>query len=678
MTAGQPLGKQQIGNDSLGNDAGSSRRFSRRPISSRRVTTMRGFLGRLGYGALFGVLVPAALAGWARRLDALGALPSLRAVAAGRVLVAAGLLLAAWATLALRLHGGGLPMSAFPPERWVARGPYALLRHPLYVGAVLIAAGLSLAFGSAAGLWIVTPFTAALASMWVLGFERTHTRSRFGPQPPPALHLAPAEETAPNTGERLHAFTHLLLPWLLLYLAVERLGPPPDGIEAWMRWDAALPVRPWAEIPYVLTYPMVVLAPLVAPARRDLRWFVTRGWIAIAVIVPLWLLLPFVATAKPAPDGGLLTALMRLERSGDGPATALPAFHAAWAVIAAPVYARRWPSLGWLWWVLVALIAWSCVATGMHAALDVAAGLGAAALVLRAERAWDAVRAWAERVANSWREATLGPVRFLSHSVWAAAGAWCGLALFLMTAGRANLWPGLALTAVSIVGAALWAQAIEGSPQLLRPYGYYGAALSAVAGFVIADLLGADGWLLAGGFAVGGSVTQALGRGRCLVQGCCHGAACDERIGIRFTHARSRVTRLSNLGGVPLHPTQLYSMGWMLLVAAALLRLWTLRAPLPFIVGAYFVLVGLGRFVEEHLRGEPQTAVRWGLRVYQWLAILFVVAGAAVMTVPGAPAPPLSLPVPSDLLAVTGFAVLAYAAYGVDFPRLNARFSRLV
>jgi hypothetical protein len=269
-------------------------------------------------------------------------------------------------------------------------------------------------------------------------------------------------------------------------------------------------------------------------------------------------------------------------------------------------------------------------------------------------------------------------VRFLSHSVWAFAGCWVGLHLFVIAAGPAQLGAGLALTATGIVGAALWAQVIEGSPQLLRPYGYYGSVLFAVLGLVVAGALGLDAWLLAGGLVVGVSVTQAIGRGRCLVQGCCHGAPCPEWLGIRVTHPRSRVARLSALGGTPIHPTQLYAMGWMLLVGAALLRLWTLHAPLPFIVGAYFILVGLGRFVEEHLRGEPQTAVLGGLRLYQWLAIGLVIGGAAVTLVPGTAAPDLARPTLGTLEAITGFSALAWAAYGMDFPRLNVRFSRLV
>jgi len=116
----------------------------------------------------------------------------------------------------------------------------------------------------------------------------------------------------------------------------------------------------------------------------------------------------------------------------------------------------------------------------------------------------------------------------------------------------------------------------------------------------------------------------------------------------------------------------------MLAVAVVLVRLWTLHAPLPFIAGTYLFLVGLGRFVEEHLRGEPQTAVLLGLRLYQWLAVGFVVAGLVVTTLPGAPAPPPSVPSARDLVVLTLCTLVVYAAYGVDFPRLNRRFSRLV
>jgi hypothetical protein len=115
-----------------------------------------------------------------------------------------------------------------------------------------------------------------------------------------------------------------------------------------------------------------------------------------------------------------------------------------------------------------------------------------------------------------------------------------------------------------------------------------------------------------------------------------------------------------------------------LVIGPILLRLWMVRAPLAFVAGMYFLLSGLARFVEEHYRGEPQTPIYAGLRVYQWLAIAWAVAGAAFMALGAAPAP---LPVGLEwraLVPVSLFAVVAYLAYGADLPGSNRRFSRLV
>jgi hypothetical protein len=100
-----------------------------------------------------------------------------------------------------------------------------------------------------------------------------------------------------------------------------------------------------------------------------------------------------------------------------------------------------------------------------------------------------------------------------------------------------------------------------------------------------------------------------------------------------------------------------------------------LGARASVVVGAYLVLGGLARFVEEHYRGEPQTMERWGLRTYQWFAAGFVVAGLAVLS--------LDSPVLEGVRAGpawwgAGLVALVYAiAMGVEFPRSNARGSRL-
>jgi hypothetical protein len=116
----------------------------------------------------------------------------------------------------------------------------------------------------------------------------------------------------------------------------------------------------------------------------------------------------------------------------------------------------------------------------------------------------------------------------------------------------------------------------------------------------------------------------------------------------------------------------------MLATGAILVRLWVLGAPLPFIAGGYLILAGLGRFVEEHYRGEPQTAVVAGLRLYQWLGIAFVAGGAAMTAVVGSPAPPPEALGPEAWGALAVVLLVTYGAFGVDLPGSNRRFSRLV
>lgn len=634
---------------------------------------------KLAYAALFVVAMPAGLIGWAARLDDLVPLPTLQSPVIGMATLAIGLALMAASTVALRVHGRGLPMSPYPPERFVTRGPYRVLRHPIYVGAILVAAGLALAVGSAAGLWIVTPVFAAATAAWVLGYERDATRAHFGAaMQPPLLSVPPAIDAAPTRWLRASVFVLVFAPWLVLYQAVEMLGAPPDAVVAWQSWDRSLPIRPWTEVIYASTYPFVLLAPLVARSSRDLRTFMIRGWLAMALILPIYLLLPIIVPAKPVDGSGPLQTLMQWERAYDGPVTAFPSFHVVWALLAAQVYRRRWPRLAVLWLAGAAAIAASCVTTGMHATADVVASFAAFVAVTNAPRIWEWIRRGGEKLANSWREVTLGPVRLLNHGLYAAGGIWLGVVMIVSLGGVDSTWSILAISAATIVGAAAWAQLVEGSPQLLRPYGYYGGIIGGVCAIIVAGTLGADVWRLLAAFAVGGSLTQAVGRGRCMVQGCCHGAESPEWLGVRYFHPRSRVTRLSALQGRPLHATQLYSAAWMLVVCAVLWRLWMLHAGLQFIAGAYFILTGLGRFVEEHYRGEPQTRTWRGFRLYQWLAIAFVVCGAILSAAGWTPAPAPQLPSASSVLRITAFAALAYLAYGCDFPRLNVRFSRLV
>lgn len=645
------------------------------PVFAR---TSPAFFARVGYAMLFMIALPTLLVWWAIHLDRWLPLPISGHPVGGSSLALTGAALMVAGMRDLWVYGRGLPASPFPPERLVTRGVYRFIADPIYVGAVLVAFGVSLATGSPGGLWIVSPTLALTAAAFVVGFERDATGRRFGAVATPLLQLAIATDERPAVHDRVAVYLIVFLPWLLLYQAVEVLGVPADAVPAHFFWEAQLPVLPWTEAIYAGTYVFVLAAPLVAKRKRDLRSFALDGLWATAIIIPLYLLVPVVAPAKPIPGDGFWQSVMRLERAFDQPVTALPAFHVVWACIAAQLWTASYPGARAVLWTIAATIGVSCITTGMHATADVAAGFGAYAVLARRHTLWRRMCESAEWIANAWGEVSVGWVRLLSHGIFAAAASMVGVFIAVYLAGRDSAGWLLVITAAAVIGAGLWAQIVEGSPDLLRPYGYFGSVVGAVVASIVAGAAGADGWRLFTAFGVGGAFAQAIGRVRCLMQGCCHGRAAPASIGIRYTHQRSRVVRLASLRGQPLHPTQLYSAVWMLLVGAVLLRLWVLAAPLSFIAGSYFILTGLGRFVEEHYRGEPQTAVVGGLRLYQWLAIAFVVGGATLTTIQAEPAParqPLDGTVLPPLLVV---GVMTYIAYGVEFPRSNRRFSRLV
>jgi hypothetical protein len=464
---------------------------------------------------------------------------------------------------------------------------------------------------------------------------------------------------------------------VVLYEALIALGAPPDATTAWLPLEQRLPVLEWSELFYFSAYPVTALAPLFARTSGDLRRFCVRALWAMLIAFPLYLALPLTAPQRGFTPHMALGRLLLWERTLDGAAGAFPSFHVIWAVLAAGVYASRWPRLRWICRAWVALVAASCVGTGQHPAADVAGALVVVWLVARGPALWQAIRRQGERIANSWHEWRIGPVRVINHGIYAGIGASLALWIAETLAGPGRRLPVLVAALASVAMAALWAQYSEGSPQLLRPFGFYGGLLGGTAGALLAPIFGASAWLVLAAFAAGGPWAQAMGRLRCLVQGCCHGRPAPASIGIRYTHPRSRVCRLTEWAGVPLHPTPIYSILCNAFVALAITRLWLLHAPLHLIAGLYFILTGLGRFVEEAWRGEPQTPLFAGLRLYQWAAVASVVAGVLMTALGSSEAAPAAHFDWSALLPSAVFGLLVWCAMGVDFPESNRRFSRL-
>ncbi len=292
-----------------------------------------------------------------------------------------------------------------------------------------------------------------------------------------------------------------------------------------------------------------------------------------------------------------------------------------------------------------------------------------------------------EKLANSWSFRRVGPLRIINHALYSFLAAAVGFFLIQTLTGGRSVIPLIIIAICSLIGAGLWAQLIEGSSRLLRPFGFYGAIYGAIGGLILLGIyqLFVPGetsvWVLGGALAVSAPFTQAVGRLRCIVQGCCHGRPVSEAYrayGICHNNPSSRVCLLTSYTAIPLHATALYSIATNLLTGWLLFILWRNHCPCGITIGLYLALTGCGRFVEEAYRGEPQTRFFMKLSEYQWLAISFVLGAFAVWSISAAMLPPPVMTwsfayVPASILIGLIFAF----AMSMDFPDSNRRFSRL-
>lgn len=611
------------------------------------------------YGLTFLVLVPATLICWAKAADSHVGYPALKSEKLGIFLLLAGGLLMAWAMRSLITEGKGLPMNAFPPKKFVATGAYLLFRHPIYWGFGSMLTGYFLWVGPASGLWLVTPVTLLGMAALVLGFEGSDLKKRFPDQQlGPLFELPASDRQMPGAAKRVACLgSVLLLMATLNYLAAQVLGGSLlEELKA--LFSVGRGQNAWL---YLNLAPLLV-APFVLKHNADLR-----SW-------ALW-------TATALGSGFLLSLLVWefyraswLSPAGDSlfvPAYAL--LIAGYAVFRN----ARYPYVGAVLTALpfLAIQALMLEAFPLHLLGSVVLFLG----VVHGGSLWGTIRRLTENLANSWREWVFGRIRVINHGFYVGAGAFLGILYAGILAGAAYAWALLAFTAMVVLFSAVWAQVIEGSEKLKRPFGFYGALVGIVFASLLVWALGFDPWVLIGVISVMMPWVQAIGRMRCLINGCCHGSiTTDPKRGIRYFHPRSRVCHLSEMKGELLHPTPLYSILWLVPVGFVLLALWHSGSAPNFIFGLYLVLTGIGRFVEEAYRGEVQTPVLGKLRLYQWTALLSVMIGI-VFTLFRVEMPALHPGFQWQVLwsALAGGLFLLFAM-GVDFPQSNRRFSRLV
>jgi protein-S-isoprenylcysteine O-methyltransferase Ste14 len=639
---------------------------------------IKTFTLKVLYGLIFVAGVPLLLILWAKYTGSIINLPVPGSTFTGYMLALAGVLLVISGMLHLMIFGNGLPMNAFPPERFVKTGIYSFTRHPIYSGAVLISFGLAAFTRSASGFWLVSPLFTLMIIAYVVGFENERTKIVFGSQNYKPFLSLPADSTiSPSNAERISSYFLVFVPWLIVYGALKYIVNPADGIFIKPSFEEHLPVWEFTEIFYPLIYLFVLIVPLILKTSKQLRCFITDSWFATIIMCISFLVFPFIENQRAFSPHSYFGKLILFERFLHSEAFALNSLHVVWAFISAVYFSRSIMRFKWIWYVLAVLFSVSSITSGSHSLIDIFGGFCIFLIVINRQKIWNFIRSFSEHLGNSWREWRWGPVRVINHGFYGGAAGFTGTLISGFFLGPGFALAGFIIIFFIIAGAALWAQFVEGSPRLLRPYGYYGGVLGLLlSGLLASFFFRIDFFVVLASFAMAGPWIQIIGRLRCLVQGCCHGKPSGNEIGIHFTHPNSRVNKISGLRGAALHPTQLYSIGTNLIAGLILIRLNNVEMSSAFIIGIYLILNGLGRFVEEYFRGEAQTPYWAGMRIYQWIAIINIILGAFFTTVPHTRTLLFQFNIQSIYFAII-IGVLVTIASGVDFPGSNRRFARL-
>jgi protein-S-isoprenylcysteine O-methyltransferase Ste14 len=634
-------------------------------------------LGKILYGLLFCAAFPAFLIWWSTKLNVNLPLPqSWHAI--GFFALVSGSVLMIKSMHQLWREGKGLPMNAYPPKYYVRTGPYSLFRHPIYAGFCMASAGLSVFTDSPEGLYAVTPVVILLCITLVAGFEQPDLTRRFLIKDHSAIFSLPAASGETLTwSQKLPILCAAFIPWFILYEILIGIGWNVSYVNSMTAFEKTWPVFEWAEVPYAFTYLFVFITPALLRTKSDARAFLTFVWLATVVGIFLQVVLPFYCEPRHFTASSIFANWILLERAVDGPAAALPSFHVLWAMIAAIFWSRRFSALKFLWWAIASTIALSCIATGVHSIADVVSSLIIFIVLYFRNEILLFMQTHSEQIANSWRAWQIGPLRIINHCLYAGVAAAFGT--FILTLFTVDYKIILIVTSCALMGGVLWGQYIEGSTSLLRPFGYFGALFGGIGGVTISYILfGGNFFVLLSTFALAAPWTQAIGRLRCLVQGCCHGRSYDGILAIKYINEHSRVAKISGLKNISVHNTQLYSLGLNFIIGCFLFRLWHGEASPTVIIGGYFILTGCGRFIEEGYRGEVQTKYFLGLSVYQWMSILFVITGILLST----------LKVESKIIFMPAISFSSVAtiltcglvwtfAMGMDFPKSSIRFSRL-
>lgn len=625
--------------------------------------------GKILYGLLFVALLPIVLFYWARSTnDSVNLHIEINSIT-GFIFAGFGFILMVWSMAVLMTKGKGLPMNAYPPKNFVQQGPYKIFKHPIYWGFGIFLIGASILLQMDSALWLVTPISILGMVSLVWGYEKLSLEERFPKLSIKTIFYLENNTSSPSIFKRFSIFIQVFTFYFLSNFVIVGLF----GSDFYKNHEV------WNLFPYFknlnlhLINLILICIPIVLIQRNnDLNNWRIQFFISMFLVT-------FTAFLWPEVGTQYFSHQLVQESTTAMLSSVIFAIPIAYTLIALKFICNEKGWIIYLFFLIGVIVVFDQLAVSNSSLEHLLSSFAIFILASWYFNIWSLLRDLADKIANSWREWVFGNIRIINHGFYVGFGSFLGIFLAGYLVGPKYAWAILVFAVSVIIFSALWAQIIEGSEKLKRPFGYYGALVGILFGSLLMYFMKVNIWVIIGVISVVMPWVQAIGRLRCLINGCCHGAPTENKqLGIRYYHFRSRVCGISNLKGELLHPTQLYAILWLFLIGFVLLELWSNKFGYSFIFGLYLILTGLGRFVEEAYRGEAQTVIWKGLRLYQWTAILSVLIGIIFTAVEV----PLIITF-SEFSWEVFFAALiggfiTFFAMGVDFPNSNARFSRLV
>ncbi len=130
-------------------------------------------------------------------------------------------------------------------------------------------------------------------------------------------------------------------------------------------------------------------------------------------------------------------------------------------------------------------------------------------------------------------------------------------------------------------------------------------------------------WPLADVLAPSIALGHVFGRLGCLMNGCCHGAACSLPWAIHYPSSHET-------GGAGVHPTQIYEAGLNLILYGALAALYRRKKFDGQVFAVYLLAYAVLRSVVEIFRGDYATRTFGLLTPAHWVSVGILVAGAGL------------------------------------------------